>query len=157
MKRGRQARNQKGSGLAEFGVAAIIMIAMALFTLDIGTAMMCFGLNDRACRDAARAAAGGSDKTEAENLARQIVKSYPAFGPLNGNVDVVGVKYEDFNGNPPSGEAPYVTVTTRMNCRSVAPIKLFGTEAIKERFPVTKTYTFPIVKLKVPTGEAPQG
>jgi Flp pilus assembly protein TadG len=154
MARSKNIRNQKGSGLAEMAVASLILIFMALFTLDIGTAVMCFNVNDRACRDAARAAAQGSDKTEAENLARQIIKSYPQFGPLAKNITVTGVNYVDFNGNPPSGQSPYVAVTTKMDCHSIAPLSVFGVEAIKAQFPVTKTYTFPIVKLKVPSGVA---
>lgn len=146
----RKVRNRKGTGLAEVAIASLVLIGMALFALDIGAAMMCFNVNDRACRDAARAAAQGQDVGEATNLAKQIIKSYPQFGPLAANITVIGVKYVDFNGTPPNGESPYVSVTTRMNCRAVAPLRLFGQEAIKASFPVQKTYTFPIVKLKVP-------
>jgi hypothetical protein len=146
----KRARNQKGSGLAEMAVASLILIGMALFALDIGTAMMCFNVNDRACRDAARAAAQGSDANEAKNLAKQIIKSYPQFGMLARNITVVGVNYVDFNGTPPSGQSPFVSVTTKMDCNTIAPLSVFGVEAIKAKFPVTKTYTFPIVKLKVP-------
>jgi Flp pilus assembly protein TadG len=148
MKRGR--RSNKGTWLAEVALAALILIGMALFALDVGTAMMCFNVNDRACRDAARAAAQGQDVGEATNLAQQIIKSAPQLGPLAATITVVGVKYVDFNGTPPNGESPYVSVTTRMNCRAIAPLRLFGQEAIKANFPVQKTYTFPIVKLKVP-------
>lgn len=150
MIRARKTRNAKGSGLGELAAAALVLIVVALFALDIGTAMMCFNVNDRACRDAARAAAQGSSQTEATNLAQQIIKSYPQFGPLARNITVLGVNYVDFGGTPPAGESPYVSVTTRMDCRSVVPISLFGIETIKAQFPVTKTYTFPIVKLKVP-------
>jgi hypothetical protein len=149
MKRARNNRSQKGTGLAELAVAALILIGIALFALDIGTAVMSFNVNDRACRDAARAAAQGSSKTEAENLAKQIIKSYPAFGDLARNITVVGVNYQDFNGSPPAGTSPFVSVTTRMDCRTIAPLSLFGVEAIKSKFPVQKTYTFPIVRLKV--------
>jgi Flp pilus assembly protein TadG len=150
----RKVRNIKGSGLAEMAVASLILIGMALFALDIGTAIICFNLNDRACRDAARAAAQGSDKIEATNLANQIIKSYPQMTNLAKNLKVTGVNYVDYNGTPPANETPFVAVTTKMDCRTIAPLTLFGMETIKANFPVQKTYTFPIVKLKVATGGA---
>jgi Flp pilus assembly protein TadG len=147
-------RSERGAGLAELAVAGMILIGMALFALDIGVAMMTFNLNDRACRDAARAAAQGSDSNEATNLAKQIIKSYPHVGLLATNTQVLGVKYVDFNGNPPANESPYVAVTTRTDCHTIAPVSIFGAEMIKARFPVTKTYVFPIVKLKVANNAA---
>ena len=145
----RQARNTKGTGMAEVAVASLILIGMALFALNIGTAMMSYGVNDRACRDAARAAAQGSNSTEANNLASQILKSYSQNGTLLSNPSLVSVNYQDFGGNPPDGVSPFVTVTTRATARSIAPFSLFGSEIVRASFPVTKTYTFPIVKLNV--------
>lgn len=150
----RNCRNRRGTGLAELAMAGCILIGMALFALDIGVAMMTFNLNDRACRDAARAAAQASDATEAENLAKQIIKSYPHVGVLATNTQVLGVKYVDFNGNPPANESPFVAVTTRTDCRTIAPLRIFGAEMVKAKFPVVKTYVFPIVKLKVANNAA---
>ncbi len=145
-----KVRNSKGTGLAEVAIASLILIGMALFSLNIGTAMISYGVNDRACRDAARAAAQGGSLTESQNLASQILRSYAQNGNLLRTPALIGVKYNDFSGNPPEGVSPFVTVTTRMDARSIAPFSLFGAEVVKASFPVTKTYTFPIVKLTVP-------
>lgn len=147
-------RNAKGSSLAEVAIASIILIVMALFALNIGTALVCFGLNDRACRDAARAAAQGQTKIEAENLAKQILQSYKQNGTLATTPILLGVKYTDFDGNPPDGTSPFVTVTTRMTAHSMTPLSLFGSPIVGKKFPLTKTYTFPIVKLKVASAGA---
>ncbi len=143
-------RNCKGTGLAEIAMASLIMIGMALFALNIGAAMISYGVNDRACRDAARAAAQGGSSVEAQNLASKILQSYAQNGNLLRTPSLLGVKYNDFNGTPPEGVSPFVTVTTTMNARSIAPFSLFGAEIVKASFPVSKTYTFPIVKLTVP-------
>lgn len=149
MARGKKARSMKGTGLAEVSVASLILIVMALFALDIGTAMVCYGLNDRACRDAARAAAQGQSPAEAQNLAQQILRSYASNTSLTESPVLLKVNYKDFDGSPPDGVSPFVSVTTRMQVRTIAPFSAFGKNTIADKFPVTKTYTFPIVKLKV--------
>lgn len=144
------SRNERGTVFAELAIGCMIMIGIAMFALDIGTAMMCFGTNDRACRDAARAAAQGSNAAEANNLARRIVQNFNSQSNLVTSPQVVSVVYNDFNGTPPDGVSPFVLVTTRATARAVAPWGL-GKTAIGGTFPLTKTYCFPIVKLTVKT------
>ncbi len=138
-------RNQKGSVFAELAVGCIIMIAISLFALDIGSAMACFGVNDRACRDAARAAAQGNTTTEGTAIAKSIVRSFANNSPLMSSPQVVSVNYTTFNGQPPVGTSPYVTVTTRATAKPIAPVTLFGNQ-IFGQFPITKSYSFPLVK-----------
>lgn len=144
-------RRARGTVMGEVAIGCILMIGIAMFAVDIGCAMVGFGLNDRACRDAARAAAQGSSATEAKTLANDIVKSYATNSPLLSAPQVVSVTYTDFGGTPADGVSPFVTVTTRATARPLAPFSLFGAQVIASTFPVTKTYAFPIVKLTVKT------
>ena len=145
----RNQRNQRGTILAELAIGCLVTVSVAMFGLDIGTAMVCYGQNDRACRDAARAAAQGSTQAEAQNLATSIVKTFANPSGLITSPQVVSVQYTDFNGTPPDGVSPFVTVTTRSTARPIAPFSLFGRNVINGTFPLRKTYTFPIVKLNV--------
>jgi Flp pilus assembly protein TadG len=142
-------RRSSGSAMVELAAGSILIICVALFALDIGTAMVCFGVNDRACRDAARAAAQGSTATEAKTLANSIVQTFQTNSALISSPQVVNVTYNDFNGTPPAGVSPFVTVTTTATARPIAPFNIFGAQAIAKSFPVRKTYAFPIVKLTV--------
>ncbi len=146
------SRNRTGTVFAELAIGCLVCISMSLFALDIGTAMASYSVNDRACRDAARAAAEGSNVTEATNLANRIVQSFASTSPLITSPKVAGVVYKDFGGNPPDGQSPYVTVTCRATARPIAPLKILGLKVIDETFPLVKTYTFPIVKLDVKPG-----
>jgi hypothetical protein len=145
----KKSRGQKGTVLAELAIGCMVTVTIALFALDIGTAMVCYGVNDRACRDAARAAAQGTNATEATNLAKKIVGTYTIAGGLVTAPEVVGVEYVDFGGAPPDGVSPYVTVTTRSTAKPIAPLSMFGKPVAGENFPLRKTYTFPIVRLTV--------
>lgn len=148
--RNRQVRNEKGSVLAEISVACLIVVFVALFAMDIGIAMVSYGLNDRACRDAARAAAQGASRSEATALANRIVLSFAGPGNLITAPRVLGVDYQDFGGNaPPAGQTAFVTVTTQSTARPISPLNIFGSKTVGDSFPLRKTYTFPIVKLTV--------
>jgi len=149
MARSNKIRSNKGTGLAELALGMISVIIIAFFALDIGTAMVSYGVNDRACRDAVRAAAQGQNATEATKLAKQIVKTYETGSGLISKPEVLSVNYNDFAGSPPDGVSPFVTVTTRVTARAVAPLNVFGKPMAGGTFPLTKTYTFPIVKLTV--------
>jgi Flp pilus assembly protein TadG len=140
-------RSKQGSMMAELGVGCMIMAILAVFFLDLGAMMASYSINDRACRDAARAAAQGANNTEANNLARKIIQTYASNSFLTTSPQVVSLVYNDFNGQPTSTEVPYVQVTTRATINPM--INLLG--GTISSFPVTKTYCFPIVKLTVKT------
>lgn len=145
-------RSNRGTLVAEMAFGCLITVFIVLFALDIAGAMMCYGVNDRACRDAARAAAQGSTPAEATELANGILTSYRTnAGPLNSTPVLVTIVYNDFGGNPPEGVSPFVTVTTRSVARPIAPFHIGSSQLIGSSIPLVKTYTFPIVKLTVPT------
>lgn len=151
-RRGRVQRKATGTGLAEVAIACVILVSMALFAIDIGTAMVLYNYNDRACRDAAREAANGQDTIEALRLANLTLQNWaqdPRKCLIRMNPIVKEIRYNDFNGNPPDGQSPFVSVTVRTEVRSIAPFRLAGVQVIRDNFTVQKTYTFPIVKMKV--------
>lgn len=146
----KSARSKNGSAAMELCAGASILIAMTAFTLNVCIAMMSYGINERACRDAARAAAQGSTSAEAFQLANAIVKTYNSGNSLLTPVLVSNVSFNDFGGHPPDGISPFVTVTTSSVAKLPAPVEIFGNRVFGTNLSVRKQYTFPIVKLNVP-------
>lgn len=147
----RQSRNRSGSVAFELAASALITIAIVAFSLNICFSMIAYGVNDHACRDAARAAAQGTTPAEAFLMANAIVKNYNNTAAGMTPISLVTVLYLDFNGTPPAGVAPTVTVITRSSSKLPAPIAIFGKQVFGTEMPVQKKYTFPIVRLKAPT------
>lgn len=142
-------RNRKGFALAEVAFGGIIMTALTIFCVDIGCLMLTYSNTDRAARDAARAAAQGTSKEEAESLAQAIVRGHEVASFLISPPQIKSVVYNDFGGNPPEGTSPIVSVTTIANAQIPAPVTLLGGSIGEGKFMVQKTYTFPIVKIKL--------
>ncbi len=140
-------RNKRGSVAVELAAGSLVMISVVALALNICFAMLSYGINDRACRDAARAAAQGSSAVEAVQMATAIVKSYNSSNSLLAAVNVESVSYNDFQGNAPQGVSPFVTVITRSSAKMPAPVSVFGQNLFGATIPVTKSYTFPIVRL----------
>lgn len=145
----RTRRSNRGTTLIDLSIACMVIIGFAITALDFGGAMMAFGITDRACRDAARAAAQGSSSTEAKRLATAVIKSYANTSGVLSSPQVDTVTFNDFGGHPPDGVSPFVTVTTSARATVLAPLNLFGHDLLSGNFPMRKTYTFPIVKLDV--------
>lgn len=145
----RLQRSNKGTGMAEVALGTIIMTAMSIFSLDVGTVIYAYSNTDRACRDAARAAAQGTSAVEAMNLARAILKDHAVNSGLISAPRIKSLVYDDLGGNPPPGVSPTVTVTTTAIAKMPAPITLLGSNLGAGSFTVAKEYTFPIVKLKL--------
>ncbi len=148
-KRNRTTRSAKGLVAAEIAIAGLIAIGVVALALNINFAMMSYGTNARACRDAARAAAQGSSQQEATQLANTIVKTFNSTNNLLSPITVTNVTYTDFGGSPAPGVCPFVTVTTKSSATMPVPIEFFGKDVFATVIPVQKTYTFPIVRLTV--------
>ena len=144
-----RGRKQNGTLLVDLSVACMILVAFAVLALDCGGAVMAFGITDRACRDAARAAAQGSSPSEARQLANAVIRTYANSSGILSSPRVESVTYTDFGGHPPEGSSPFVTVTTSANARVLYSLSFFGRDVLAGNFPMRKTYTFPIVKLDV--------
>lgn len=144
-------RGSKGSAALELAAGASVVIAVVALSLNTCFAMMSYGINDRACRDAARAAAQGGNQQEALQLANAVIKSYNNNNGILSPIVVNQISYNDFGGNPPAEQSPFVTVTTSSTAKIPAPIELFGQVVFGSTLPVKKQYSFPIVKLTVNT------
>lgn len=141
-----------GSTLIELSMLSVLFVVMAVLSLDVGYVLMGSEMNDRACRDAARAAAQGDSYATALQLAQVAVVAHAGDGVFvsNPTVDSGAFSYQDFGGNPPPNTSPFVSVTTNTNIKIPAPIFFLGSafgENGTMRF--TKTYVFPIVKTQL--------
>jgi len=151
IQRGSQSARRHGAGhsIIEFAVAVGMITVMALLCTNIGLLIMAAGVNDKACRDAARAAAQCSNYTNALKAARAALKGHPTDGyfvstPLMNDSDLV---YEDYAGNPPVDTSPYVSVTTTTVVKIPAPFLMYGARfGAGGTQTFRRTYTFPIVK-----------
>ncbi len=135
-----------------------MLVIVALLAADIGMIMLADSTCERAARDAARAAAAGSDATEAQNMAQACLISHRLNNSFitDPTLDLASFKYDDYGGNPPPDQSPYVEVTTSVSVKLPAPI-LFGQASLNMnsnggRMALRKRYHFPIIKTKLYLG-----
>jgi hypothetical protein len=150
-------RNKRAGAILELGLIASLLVVITLFCTDVVVLMLGSGVNERACRDAARMAAEGTTYNQALVLAQVATKAYQGDGyfvttPV---VDVASFVYNDYSGSPPADTSPYVRVSTSCQIRLPAPIFLYGLNFNPPNMRFTKTYTFPIVTTAMPI--IPQG
>lgn len=149
-------KKRKSSGMAavELACGSLFLLVLTLLAIDITILMLGYELNDRACRDACRAAAQQSTPTAAQNAANTILKTHKADGNYVSDPTLVlgagNFTYQDFGGNPTAGN-PTVTVTTECKVKTPVPLtfvgSVFGQDASGNNVAWTfrKRYTFPIV------------
>ena len=141
-----------GHVLIELSMLSVLFVVIGVLCLDVGYLILGSEVNDRACRDAARAAAAADNYATSLQLAKAAVAPHAADGtyvtsPL---VDTTAFVYQDFNGSPPTNVSPYVSVTTHCKVRVPAPILFLGTAFLSSgAMQFTKTYVFPIVKTQL--------
>lgn len=148
-----QARNTaSGHVLIELSMLSVLFVVFAVLAVDVCYLIMGSEVNDRACRDAARAAAAADNYTTSLQMARAAVIPHQADGTYvsSPQVDSIAFVYEDFAGSPPENTSPYVSVTTRSTVRVPAPIIFLGSSIFSEgKMQFSKTYIFPIVKTQL--------
>jgi Flp pilus assembly protein TadG len=141
-----------GHTIIELGAIAVLLVVIAMFSADIGVIVLGTTMNERACRDASRAAAQCSDAVAAQKAAQAALAAYAADGyfvttPVLNTGSFV---YQDFLGSPPADTSPFVTVTTSTQVKVPAPIFLWGASfGSGGTMTFSKTYTFPIVKTQL--------
>lgn len=150
------SRRQRRSGGHNTIELACVLVAFAIVTvlaIDIGIICLANSTNDTACRDAARAAAQGSNYASALRLAQSAIRQHSASSTYFGAPTIDGAEfvYEDFGGSPPPNTSPFVSVTTTMNVRVPAPVNFAGAHFYPSdgTTQVRKTYDFPIVKTQL--------
>ncbi|MBA3857194.1 MAG: hypothetical protein C0507_09835 [Cyanobacteria bacterium PR.3.49] len=145
-------RKPRGQVALELAVACLLLLPLSIIGFSMITCEIASSLNDRACRNAARAAVDASNYDASLLRAQAAISANCTSGIMYGPVslDVGKFVFEDFGGSPPPNTDPYVSVTTIMPCVIPAPINLLGNKiGITQKVNFTRTYKFPIVKLKL--------
>ena len=144
-------RSKRASVLLELSCSCFMMLVFTILTADIGVLIYGAEFNDRACRDAARAAAQGQDAGQSTQLIKAILKSHQGDGNYIKVPTLENLIYNDYGGNPPPQVSPFVTVTVSTIARApFAPLVFFQGPVFLQNgsFAFSQTYTFPIVKTK---------
>lgn len=151
-KKMRAARKSRGQVALELAVACLLFLPICMLGFCMITCEIASSINDRACRNAARAAADASNRDASLTRAQAVLAASRTTGALYGPVSLDTSKFvfEDFDGTPPPNTEPYISVTTVMPCVIPAPISILGNKVgISQTANFTRTYKFPIVKLKL--------
>lgn len=139
--------------MIELGCVMVALAVVSVLSADIGIIMLADSTNERACRDAARAAAQGSDATTALRYAQLAVATHAVNNTFvtNPTVDPTTFVYEDYAGNPPPNTSPYVQVVTSINVRVPAPVVFASAKFNPSNGLMTlrKQYNFPFVKTQL--------
>ena len=141
-------RRKRAQAIVELAMIGAVLLVIELFCLDVCILAIGSGLNERACRDAARMAAQSPNYAGSLTLAQTAVKAYQGDGYFvtTPTVDTTTFVYNDYSGNPPTNTSPYVQVTTACTVLIPAPIFVYGLNfGNGSTMTFTKTYTFPIV------------
>jgi Flp pilus assembly protein TadG len=144
-------RSQRGTLVLELTASAFLFTFFAIMAVHVG--VMIFGafLNDRACRDAARAAAQGKTIGQATQLAQAVLVAHKQTNSFLTSPSLqTPIVYQDFGGNPPNPQtSPYVQVTTSTTANlPFLPINfLSGVFTQDKQLTFKQTYTFPIVRI----------
>lgn len=146
-------RSQHGMGSAELASSCMILVVVTLLCLNMSVTMLASLNNERACRDAARAAAQTDNFDDALKAAQAAVTSYQGDGYFvtTPTVETSLTHYEDFSGMPPTpDQLPYVRITTKTTVRVPAPIIFFNAKMGNgETMTFYRECTFPIVRTKL--------
>jgi hypothetical protein len=138
-----------GFSLAEIAISSFLVILFTALAIDLALIIFACSVNDKACLDAVRAAAQQPTAAQSTQFALAEVKNHRTDGVFISQVKLVGstVNYQDFAGNPPAGQTPYVQATTNVSVLLPLPLYFFGA-SLTNNFQFTQTYTSPIIKTK---------
>ena len=146
----RRMRSAKGDLAIEVTFGAFLFLVFTLLSFDLGMLLFCADFNDRACRDAARAAAQGSDFATATKLAKVALKAHAPSVAYMSVPSLQGpINYVNFAGKPPDARtSPYVQVTTAMSSKiPTGPVEFLGAKFMPGgQATFVQTYTFPIIR-----------
>jgi len=144
--RAKRRRGEKGALIVELTAALFLMTFFVILAIHIGIIIYGAFLNDRACRDAARAAAQAKTQAVATQNAQAVLVSHKQAGNyLSSPSLTVPIVYQ---GNSPNAQtSPYVQVTTTTQVTLPFPAMNFLTQIFNadSTYKFTQTYTFPIV------------
>ena len=150
----RPSRSTHGSAFIEIAISFSVMILLAALGLDLTLITLAMFSNDKACRDAARAAAQQTSSAAALTAAQAQLKVHATDGifvsqPTLTSQASPNFVYNDYGGNPPTNQSAYVTVTTTVTIKLPAPIIFYGVSFLSSGNVVfTRRYTYPIIREK---------
>mgnify|MGYP000617964685 CR=1 FL=1 len=145
-------RKQNGGAFIEMSISLCILIVLAALGSDMTLITFGMFLNDKTCRDAARAAAQQTTSARALQAAQAQLRVHATDGtfisqPILVSQTSPNFVYNDYAGNPPANQSSYVTVTTSINIKLPAPIFFWGINFLPSgTLQTVRRYTYPIVK-----------
>lgn len=141
-------RSQKGTSIIEFAVTLPVIIFAVTIALNLGITLLAVRTVDLAARDAARAASLQQTPDKALQAARAAVTAHNYPG------QTFTIDQNDFvfdtaptNGQPYYGPGPHVSLTVKASAELPFKLNLLSADARTGRLPVSRSYTFPIMKL----------
>ena len=144
-------RSSRGTVLAEFIPALIMLVLLALLCANLGLTLFAAWVNDAAARDGVRAASQQSTSDAALKAAQVAVQQHAqSCSWFNGPTvltDPNSFKFERFpdaNGNSQRAKGPYATVTTTMTVTFPAPI-IYHDARMTDTLNLKQSYSFPLV------------
>ncbi|RTL44581.1 MAG: hypothetical protein EKK48_04845 [Candidatus Melainabacteria bacterium] len=141
-------RNSSGFSFIEVAISSFLVMILAVIAINISILVFACAVNDKACRDAVRAAAQQPNAAKAQNFALASIKNHKTDGFFISQIQLTNFNYNDFNGAPPPGQCPLVQVTTSVDVTLPAPLIFFGT-SLTNKMKFSQIYTSPIIKTKV--------
>jgi len=142
-------RNSSGFSFAEVAISSFLVMILAIVCINISILVFACSVNDKACRDAVRAAAQQPNAARAQNFAVASIKNHKTDGYFISPITLTNFNYNDFNGNPPPpGQCPLVQVTTSVDVTLPAPVIFFGA-TLTNKMKFSQIYTSPIIKTKI--------
>jgi len=142
-------RKSSGFSLAEVAITSFLFVLLGVFAADICLLIFGCSVNDKACRDVVRAAAQQASASKALQFAQASVNNHKTDGYFISPITLANgtVNYNDFGGNPPTGQTPFVQATTQVTVTLPAPLYFFGA-GFTNQMMFKQTYTSPIIKTK---------
>jgi hypothetical protein len=146
-----KSRTRGGSLVLELTACTFLFTFFAILAVHVGTMIFGAFVNDRACRDAARAAAQGKTLAQATLLAKAVLVSHKQTNSFLASPNLqTPIVYQDFGGSPPNPQtSPFVQVTTTTKATlPFLPLNfLTSTFTQDQMMTFSQTYTFPIVRV----------
>lgn len=150
-KPGLKRHNNQGMLSAEIAFSATFLIVFAAVAADIGYSLYGADFNDRACRDAVRAAAQTTNLADATKKANTILVSHQGNPLVMSGPSLDTIVYQDYSATPaPANTSPFVTVTTHTKIfLPFSPLCIQGVAyGASGSYTFVQSYTFPIVRIR---------
>jgi Flp pilus assembly protein TadG len=145
-----QRRRSWGTISLEMAIASIFLVIFGLLGADIGYSLYGADFNDRACRDAARAAAQCNNSNSATNKVNAILQAHQCNGAFISGPVLDNFVYEDYSVDvQPANSSPFVTVTTHTRINMPFCIGFQGVSYVSKGsgYTFTQSYTFPLLSV----------